>query len=118
MSVPLVAAGVGLLTNFIKKGGLKKVGGFVGGLFKKRNKKDNNNANSGSLLFQPGPVGQTSYPPASLVPNPDKKDAADVVNDWLGRATKDTRNVQTGLDDKTMIFGAAAVLALLLFMKK
>jgi len=126
MPLPIVAAGFSLVSGFIKKGGIKKVfnfgkkaGGFIGGLFKKK-KKRSEKAQSDSLLYQPGPVSQTSIPPNLLVPDDKKKpgDLADTVNDWLGRATKDTRVVTTAVDNKTLLYlGAGLVAAFILFRK-
>jgi len=126
MPLPIVAAAVGGAISFLKKGGAKKViggakkvVGFIGGLFKKRKRGETQNADS--ALPQPGPIGSGGFAGLSLVPGKtpgSQPDVADQVNDWLGRATRDTRDVKTGLNKDTMLYLGGALLALVLLLRK
>jgi len=125
---PLIAAGAALLS---KSGVLKQVGSFIGGLFHKKPKPASN------FLPQPAPVSQALPTPPIAVLSADAQKirvgtdnlggiagglgysglvegekgspagVPEVIDDWLGRATKSTREITTTVDNKILYFAGA-----------
>lgn len=124
MALPLLA--IGGLVKAIKSPLGKKIGGGikkgVGKIFKKKNRAG---GDSVAQALSNAPVTSNllaGYTGQQIVE--DQKPGgqiADKINDFLGRATKTTRevNVTTGVDKNTLIYvGAGLLAAWFLFFKK
>lgn len=123
MPIPIIAGAAALLA---KPGTIAKVGSFIGGLFKKKNKNTGIVAPAVTLstpvYTSPSGGASTSKwgasPVRSSLVDGETGGVPEVINDWLGRATKDARTVETTVDNKTILYVALAGAALILLSKR
>lgn len=117
--LPLIA--IGGVAKALRSPIAKKAGKAIGKLFK-RNKKGSNQGAAAQMTESPVSYTMTANKMENAIVSDEQGgfNVADKINDFLGRSTKDARqvNVTTGVDKNLLVgLGVGALVLWLLFKK-